>query len=87
MRKRYSPDTYYQAVCYGITAANNARLAAAKAAGIDAERVELVPHWHPHQLRHNAATALRREHGIEVARVILGHRSPAIKTSCNVTHH
>ena len=47
LRKRYSPDTYYQAVCYGITAANNARLAAAKAAGIDAERVELVPHWHP----------------------------------------
>lgn len=37
-----------------------------------------VPHWHPHQLRHNAATNLRREHGIEAARVILGHRSAAI---------
>ncbi|MCA9253473.1 MAG: site-specific integrase [Phycisphaerales bacterium] len=34
--------------------------------------------WHPHQLRHNAATELRREFGIEVARIILGHRSPAI---------
>jgi integrase len=32
--------------------------------------------WHPHQLRHNAATHLRREYGIETARVILGHRSP-----------
>jgi integrase len=31
--------------------------------------------WHPHQLRHNAATHLRREFGIEVARIILGHRS------------
>jgi len=30
--------------------------------------------WHPHQLRHNAATRLRREHGIDMARIILGHR-------------
>ena len=37
-----------------------------------------VPRWHPHQLRHNAATELRKEFGLEVARVILGHRSPAI---------
>ena len=29
--------------------------------------------WHPNQLRHTAATAIRREHGIEAARVILGH--------------
>lgn len=34
--------------------------------------------WHPHQLRHNAATELRKEFGIEVARIILGHRSAAI---------
>jgi integrase len=32
-----------------------------------------VPQWHPHQLRHNAATHLRKEHGIELARIILGH--------------
>ncbi|OHB51208.1 MAG: hypothetical protein A2Y10_08795 [Planctomycetes bacterium GWF2_41_51] len=35
-------------------------------------------HWHPHQLRHNAATFLRKEFGLETARVILGHRSAAI---------
>jgi len=29
--------------------------------------------WHPNQLRHLAATNLRREFGIEVARVVLGH--------------
>ena len=29
--------------------------------------------WHPNQLRHTAATVIRREHGIEAARVILGH--------------
>jgi len=34
--------------------------------------------WHPHQLRHNAATELRRQFGIETARIILGHRSAAI---------
>lgn len=31
--------------------------------------------WGPHRLRHNAATFLRREFGIEVARSILGHSS------------
>jgi integrase len=29
--------------------------------------------WHPHQLRHTAATQLRKEHGVELARIILGH--------------
>src|SRR5262249_38166239 len=32
-----------------------------------------VPIWYPNQLRHNAATNLRREYGIELARIILGH--------------
>lgn len=34
--------------------------------------------WHPHQLRHNAATYLRREFGLEAARIILGHHSTAV---------
>lgn len=34
-----------------------------------------VPRWHPNQLRHNAATRLRKEHGLEVAQVVLGHRT------------
>jgi integrase len=37
-----------------------------------------VPHWHPNQLRHNAATRLRKEFGLDVARVILGHSSPIV---------
>ncbi len=37
-----------------------------------------VPQWSPNQLRHNAATFLRKEYGIDVARVILGHSSPAV---------
>ncbi len=36
------------------------------------------PNWHPHQLRHNAATRLRREFGLDVARAVLGHSSPAV---------
>ena len=32
-----------------------------------------IPKWHPHQLRHLAATYLRKEFGVELARIILGH--------------
>lgn len=37
-----------------------------------------IPGWHPHQLRHSAATQLRREFGLDVARAVLGHSSPAV---------
>lgn len=33
-----------------------------------------VPIWSPNRLRHNAATFVRREYGIDVAQTILGHR-------------
>lgn len=32
-------------------------------------------HWHPHQLRHNAATRLRRQFGLDVVQVVLGHKT------------
>jgi integrase len=31
--------------------------------------------WFPHQLRHTAATELRKTHGLEAAQVLLGHRT------------
>lgn len=34
-----------------------------------------LDHWHPHQLRHNAATRITKEFGYTVARVVLGHRT------------
>lgn len=37
-----------------------------------------IPHWHPHQLRHTRALELKREAGLDVARAVLGHRSPVI---------
>lgn len=33
-----------------------------------------IPDWHPNQLRHLAATELRRKYGIDAAQTILGHR-------------
>lgn len=37
-----------------------------------------VPHWHPHQLRHSCGTKVRKDFGLDVAQVILGHRTAAI---------
>ena len=34
-----------------------------------------IARWHPHQLRHNAATRIRAEFGPDVARAILGQRT------------
>jgi integrase len=30
--------------------------------------------WHPHQLRHNMATRVRRDFGIDLAQIVLGHQ-------------
>ena len=37
-----------------------------------------IPTWGPNRLRHNAATYLREQFGIEASRVILGHTSAAM---------
>lgn len=37
-----------------------------------------VPGWVPHWLRHNAATRVRDEFGIEAAQAIAGHASPSM---------
>ena len=37
-----------------------------------------VPAWTPHRLRHNAATEIRRQFGLEAAQVILGHRDAQV---------
>lgn len=34
--------------------------------------------WNPYQLRHNAATRIRREFGLEAAQLVLGHSSAVI---------
>jgi len=56
---RYDTNSYRRALDYGFKKA--------KKAGF------VVPHWHPHQLRHNRGTEIRRKYGIEAAQVALGH--------------
>ena len=36
-----------------------------------------IPEWTPHQLRHSYATKIRRDYGVEAARVMLGHQHVA----------
>jgi len=42
--------------------------------------------WHPHQLRHNAAERLERQHGIEVAQYTLGHSTPDMTRVYSAAH-
>ena len=74
-RDHYDRESYRRAIARGCRKAD--RQADEQNPSVPAGQV-LVPTWHPHQLRHNAATDLRRRFGIEVARIVLGHRSAAI---------
>ncbi len=60
----YNKDSYRRAVKYAI--------AAARKAGLD------IPDFHPHQLRHTAATLTRRAMGLDAARALLGHKKLAM---------
>ena len=57
----YDTKSYRGAVRHSIKAANRE--------GVD------VPKWTPHQLRHTAATRIRKEMGLDAARAMLGHRN------------
>jgi integrase len=69
--ERYSVDTYGNAVERACLAAD--RQAHALNPSIPTEQV-VIPCWRPHQLRHTAATEVRRRFGLEAAQVVLGHR-------------
>jgi integrase len=83
---RYTTHSYNQAVARACAKADRlARQEAEKAQAalkgrepVDVPaRVEaadrLVPHWHPHQLRHSHLTGIRRRYGLEAAQVMAGH--------------
>jgi integrase len=67
--ERYTTGAYGHALSYGIARANR-----------EAERVgnPPIPRWHPNQLRHNAATRLRRAFGVDTTRAVLGHSTPVV---------
>jgi integrase len=39
---------------------------------------EEIPHWTPHQVRHQVATEVRAQYGLEASRNVLGHSDPGI---------
>lgn len=77
----YTTGTYRRAIARGCDAVNERIIANASKADAPHEpqlRLATIPHWHPHQLRHTAATLLEREFGIDTAAIILGHSSPVM---------
>lgn len=62
----YTTGTYGRAVKKAIGAANRARKARGE---------EPLPEWHPHQLRHTAATLTRKHVGRDAARALLGQKT------------
>jgi integrase len=84
---RYDVDAFRRAVVYSVYKADliarKARDDAKRAGGEEVPKTRyrvkkderIVPSWHPHQLRHTAATRLRKQYGVEMARVVLGHSS------------
>jgi len=63
LNDRYTSTTYRRAIKRAIDKAN-------EKAKNEADKVH---QWTPHQLRHACATRIRKEYGLEAARVILGH--------------
>lgn len=79
--ERWTTSAYSRAIRNACRRAAIAQLVAQGATLKDARSTvakDGFPSWHPHQLRHNAATRLRKEFGLDTARAILGHRTPAV---------
>lgn len=60
----YDARTFNRAIARAIAAANRDRAE---------QGVQPLPHWHPYMLRHSAGTRIRRDHGLDIARLVLGH--------------
>jgi hypothetical protein len=78
---RYTPASYRRAIERAIDQMNKDRrdeaLRATKATGVKVEPV-LLSNWTPNQLRHAAATDIRRQFGLEAVQVVLGHAHAAV---------
>ena len=72
-RPKKRPGHVYTTLSYGRSIA-----AAIKRHNKDKPEAEHIPHWHPHQLRHTRALELKHTAGLDVARSVLGHRSPVL---------
>lgn len=61
--ERYTTASYRRALTYATKLA------------IGAGELPGGTKWHPHQLRHNCATRIRKQHGLDAVRATLGHRT------------
>jgi integrase len=73
LKPKKKPGHYYTVRSYSIAIG-----AAIKRHNAGKPESEHIPHWHPHMLRHTRALELKREFGLDVARAVLGHKSPVI---------
>lgn len=64
----FKHDTFYGQVCRTCDRAFDAD-------GTKRKAKNYTHRWHPHRLRHNAATRVREQFGIEAAKDLLGHSS------------
>lgn len=75
------PGVRYETQSYGRAVSRACELAFPVPDGLDPEQTKQWRrnhHWHPNQLRHNAATRLRKEFGLDVAQVVLGHKTLSV---------
>jgi integrase len=73
--EHYTTDTYENSIHRGTDKAFP------PPEGLDEEQIKAWRkryRWTPNRLRHTAATFLRKEFGLDAARVILGHSSPTV---------
>lgn len=78
LRDRYSAASYLTAVRHGFFALakslNPKESRPASWRGYAAWLADRgITYWHPNQLRHTRATAIRQQFGLEAAQVALGH--------------
>jgi integrase len=80
-RPKRKPGDRYDTQAYGHAVRYGCRAAFPPPEGLEGKKLKdwiQSHHWHPHQLRHNAATRLRKEFGLDVAQVVLGHKTLAV---------
>ncbi len=70
----YTPGTYAQAIERACDRADRW----AKGGRIIGPGERAVGRWHPHQLRHNRGTLVRRSHGLDGVQAALGQRTAAV---------
>jgi integrase len=75
--KRYTKDSYARAIARAHKKADRW----AKGGRVCDDVEVIIPAWHPHQLRHNIATKLRKEYGLDASRIVLGHTSNSSVTA------